>query len=74
MCNGGVDSSWNSEKSAPDAVGIHQGKKYMREKWKQLYQEYYVPEMLKLDLHMFNVMRFARLDYEEGLIISGIER
>ena len=35
---------------APDAVGIHQGKKYMREKLKQLYQEYYVPEMLKLDL------------------------
>ena len=35
---------------APDAVGIHQGKKYMRKKWKQLYQEYYVPDMLKLDL------------------------
>jgi len=35
---------------APNAVGVHQGMKYMRKKWKQLYEEYYIPDMKKLDL------------------------
>ena len=35
---------------APNAVGVHQGMKYMRKKWKQLYEEYYLPDMKKLDL------------------------
>jgi len=35
---------------APNAVGVHQGKKYMRKKWKQLYEEYYLPDMKTLDL------------------------
>ena len=33
---------------AQNAVGVHQGMKYMRKKWKQLYEEYYLPDMKKL--------------------------
>ena len=45
---------------APNAVGVHQGKKYMRKKWKQLYEEYYLPDMKKLDLPYVQRNAFLR--------------
>ena len=46
---------------SPDAIGIHSGVKYMRQRWDTLYFQYYVVDMKALDLLPVKLNAFCEI-------------